>query len=511
MGNSGDWFYWASHVVVVTPAIPPTPAQTNHVVVKIDGVAVTDEDFSTSFSHHYTFDQTVTHHWEVIVTPWNTGVDDAFDRSGDTVACVPMPSTVPDATAGIHVEQPTCSEAGHADVVDLGHASLVGTLDESVGTHIAAFIADVGHTFADGHATKALSYTIAAVLPEDSDQCAPPPTPDDATAAVTITPATCDAAGSAAVSGLDFAFLVGTLDETPGTHTATFDAISGHRFGNDASIISVSYTVPDKLTGDQCETPPAPIQHSSERVTTPNCSAYDVVTTHETWTTNFVLEDGVFVGVDTPHVVVTDSTVGMTPAQIDACFGSTLPGSAQAVCVGDIPHLSWAIQLPEGYDPAKDPNVVDPTRPVTISVADTHGHSFTLPGTYPLTGTTLWPGASDTPPLTWPGWQTNADGTYTNIGDGNFGWTRAATGVTWTYTIDPTFTTTTAYPAETSTCANPPQPTPASVPVTPVSSTQTLAHTGSDVSSSWMVVGAGALASGIIIMISLGIARRRKA
>ncbi|WP_167001888.1 hypothetical protein [Mumia sp. ZJ430] len=70
----------------------------------------------------------------------------------------------------------------------------------------------------------------------------------------------------------------------------------------------------------------------------------------------------------------------------------------------------------------------------------------------PLSGRLLWPGASATEPLQWPGWELLPDGTYGET-DGNFAWTRR--GVTVRFDVNPTYSTTVAYPSESSTCANP--------------------------------------------------------
>lgn len=68
---------------------------TNHVTVTIDGTAVYDEDFGTSFVQDFTFDdETVAHTWKVEVTAW----DDPQGKSGWTRTfegasepCIPEP------------------------------------------------------------------------------------------------------------------------------------------------------------------------------------------------------------------------------------------------------------------------------------------------------------------------------------------------------------------------------------------------------------------------------------
>jgi hypothetical protein len=76
--------------------------------------------------------------------------------------------------------------------------------------------------------------------------CKPPATPKDAAASVTVTPATCEAPGTASVKDKKNATLVGTLDQSVGTHIATFKADAGHNFPNGTDTLQVSYPIPGK-------------------------------------------------------------------------------------------------------------------------------------------------------------------------------------------------------------------------------------------------------------------------
>ena len=76
--------------------------------------------------------------------------------------------------------------------------------------------------------------------------CKPPATPKDAAASVTVTPATCEAPGTASVKDKKNATLVGTLDQSVGTHVATFKADAGHNFPNGTDTLQASYSVPGK-------------------------------------------------------------------------------------------------------------------------------------------------------------------------------------------------------------------------------------------------------------------------
>jgi hypothetical protein len=71
----------------------------------------------------------------------------------------------------------------------------------------------------------------------------------------------------------------------------------------------------------------------------------------------------------------------------------------------------------------------------------------------PLQGRILWPGASATPPLQWPGWKLLPNGTYVPT-NGNFAWTRK--GVLVMFDVNPHFQTVVNYPPASSKCANPP-------------------------------------------------------
>lgn len=89
----------------------------------------------------------------------------------------------------------------------------------------------------------------------------------DAAAGVNVTPPTCDTNGIASVAGLANATLVGSLDQSVGTHTATFNATTGHAFADGTSTLTVEYTILAKLTGRQCENPPTTV--------TPNVAVVD--------------------------------------------------------------------------------------------------------------------------------------------------------------------------------------------------------------------------------------------
>ncbi|MCR6492892.1 hypothetical protein [Cellulomonas sp. P24] len=93
---------------------PAVPAKTNHVVVTIDGTAVEDTDFSTTFTKSYTFsDKYTSHTYSVAVTAWDdpTGHNGwTFTKSGSSIACTPpviqVTAVFPEPIA------PTCTTDG---------------------------------------------------------------------------------------------------------------------------------------------------------------------------------------------------------------------------------------------------------------------------------------------------------------------------------------------------------------------------------------------------------------
>jgi hypothetical protein len=62
------------------------------------------------------------------------------------------------------------------------------------------------------------------------------------------------------VTGVANATLEDPLDETPGDHTAVFDADQGHLFADGSDVLSVPYTL-DAATGDCPTETPTPTPH----------------------------------------------------------------------------------------------------------------------------------------------------------------------------------------------------------------------------------------------------------
>ena len=126
-----------------------------------------------------------------------------------------------------------------------------------------------------------------------------------------------------------------------------------------------------------------------------------------------------------------------------------IPGGIASQCVGSVPYLGYAFTLPEGF-------VTDSPTPLTITfVHPTDPSQNYVVSNLPLSGTLLWPGASATAPLQWPGWALQSNGTYVAT-TGNYAWTRPS--VTVLFEVNPSYQTTVNYPAESTLCADPEQP-----------------------------------------------------
>jgi hypothetical protein len=160
-------------------------AGTNHVTVVVDGAAVTDEDFTGSFSQDYPWDDTEGHTFTVTVTAWDDPTGEkgyTFTESGSQDACAQPPG---EASATVDLDTAADCDSSSTVTDTAEHAALTsngGVLDESVGDHVATFTADAGFAF-DGQPTLDVPYTIEAATggctppPCQGDGCNPPPPP----------------------------------------------------------------------------------------------------------------------------------------------------------------------------------------------------------------------------------------------------------------------------------------------------------------------------------------------
>lgn len=122
-----------------------------------------------------------------------------------------------------------------------------------------------------------------------------------------------------------------------------------------------------------------------------------------------------------------------------------IPGDITAVCESAVPYLGYEVSLPQGVE-------ADGDTPLTVTFLNPDGDDYEVTD-QPLAGRLLWPGASATEPLQWPGWERLDDGTYVET-DGNYAWTRE--GVQVRFEVNPDYSTVVDYPPASSECANAP-------------------------------------------------------
>ncbi|WP_341994213.1 hypothetical protein MRBLWH7_002098 [Microbacterium sp. LWH7-1.2] len=225
-----------------------------------------------------------------------------------------------------------------------------------------------------------------------------------------------------------------------------------------------------------------------------DCGDTSVTQTREVYTTVYHGE------IAEPTVTTTETQEReLTPEEISANC-DLIAGVIESVCIGDAPFLGYEVTLPEGFE-TEDEN------PVTITFVNPEGEDYVVPGTHPLSGTILWPGASTGTPKMWPGWEL-VNGEYVKT-DGNYDWTR--NGVTVRFQVNPSYETEVEYPAASEDCANPPVGGGDDPTGTPASTDSgALAATGGGISPMFAVAGGAALFAGISV-VAIAAYRRRKA
>ncbi|BDZ62063.1 hypothetical protein Lsed01_01981 [Demequina sediminis] len=214
----------------------------------------------------------------------------------------------------------------------------------------------------------------------------------DAAASVSVKPASCDADGSVGTVLTTNAIAPESLPSTPGEHTVTFVAEPGHVFPGGSSELDVTYTIASQLT---------------------------------------------------------EGCGGVLPGEV------TLDGTiVTEYCSADAPFLDYDVVLNDPDDLSTD----DGTATITFVHPTDPAQNWSA--TVPIgSGRILWPGASlgaNGKADGWPGWEYNeATEEWVSVGDGNFGWTRAAD-TTVLIEVNPSTTFTVNYPPATPNCNSAP-------------------------------------------------------
>ena len=161
-----------------------------------------------------------------------------------------------DAAASVSVSAPSCTAPAVLTLTGQ-NVTWTGTENGAVGplSYDSTATATRGHAFPNGDASKNFTGDLAGPLGYQNTN---PDAPcykahDDATATVSVTPPTCSLPGTASYL-VQNAELVGQLDQTTGSHKATFNAKPGHEFSDGETTVEKSYTVA-AATGN-CPQPP---------------------------------------------------------------------------------------------------------------------------------------------------------------------------------------------------------------------------------------------------------------
>lgn len=355
----------------------------------------------------------------------------------------------------------------------------------------------------------------------------------DATADVRVTPPTCDQPGSATVFGLENAKLVGKLDTSVGTHTATFKARNGHTFADGSKTLSVPYTVAP-ATGDQNSNPtgscyvPTKDADASVTVTPATCGTAGTPATANVAFATLNGELDTTAGAHTAtftavagHVFADGSTTKTVPYTVpDAlpnqgtnpdqpCYvapnAPSLAGSvATGRCVADAPWIFYDVTVTNPDDvplTGHDVKLVltDGTNTVDVALGTITGNSGHI------SGKVLWPGASvaadGVTPTGWPGWEKMSDGTWVMV-PGNYAWTRSLTSAT--LEVNPSLKVAMTYPPATPNCTDAPM----QLTSNKTGSGSGLADTGSNVAFGSLAGGLALLVGGAFVL--MAIIRRRR-
>ena len=302
---------------------------TNNVKVFIDDAQVADEWFGYSWSKSISLgNKAVAHSWKVVIDAAGYNYDKTL--SGTSTPCTPPPPSSPkfDAAASVSVTEPTC-ERGAELVLGTATNATWGTPTATTGpgNYSVTATADSGHVFDDTLPTRTFEGALAGKLPADQAPCyVPPTTVEDASAAVTVSQATCTSPEKLVLGVATNAVWGEPTGATgPADYSVTATATTGHAFEGNKSDKLFEGTLADKLPADKAPClvtppvdppvdPPMPPQpdpvKTVESIEVAHCDTDEIVTT--TTTTTTVTEpnpDGSPTWVSTtPIVLVTQTT-----------------------------------------------------------------------------------------------------------------------------------------------------------------------------------------------------------
>ena len=411
------------------------------VTVTIDDREVASEDFQGSFDKTFTFDGSTSHSWEVVVDAHD---DDTYDKTypetgapGLTDPCPGAEPDVDEAQVGIYLyEKLDADPANEWSGKDKDARWENSGLQTLLGTKTLPLPAQKDGSY---WYDELPNPDLVAELLADADVCTD--------------------------WGIQQDLVSGGPDEYTMPQNITFpdgSSMDGHLVDHThQELEDLGVVLP---SGEACGEPAQPPVEEDEvvvpvapaAVTVCGADSSDIELPVATEEVTYLASDagviatptaGHTFGDDLAGYVVNDNGDAVFPLEdllpsAEDC--ALVPGDIAAVCESEVPYLAYEVNLPEGAE-------TDEETPLTVTFLNPDGDDHVVTD-LPLDGRLLWPGASDTAPLQWPGWEQLEDGSYVET-DGNYAWTRE--GVEVLFEVNPTYSTIVEYPEASTQCANP--------------------------------------------------------
>jgi len=403
--------------------------RTNTVTVKVDDKTVVEESFGTRY-HNDDIDISGSARWTVEVDAWDGRNGTQYDWSyGESTKACPAPE-VTDVQVGIYL-YPKLDKDKPAAWENSGEQQLLGTTPLSVPEDE---LKNDQHWYTELPETDAL---------DDIDLCTG--------------------------WGIQQDLVRGGVDEYTMPETITYpdgSSMDGHLVDwQHQELSDFGIELP---SAEDCATPTEPevpvveepqtvVPQAPAALDVCGAVASDVILPADTADVTYLTTEQGVLAVPTEGRTFGDDLGGYTRTEggdvifpIEQLVPSAedcalIPGDIGAVCVGDTPYLDYGVALPEGIE-------VDDDTPLTITFLHPEGGENYVATDQPLEGQLLWPGASDTAPKQWPGWEQQDDGSYVET-DGNYAWTRE--GVEVLFEVNPEYSQIVSYPEANTECANP--------------------------------------------------------